>query len=197
MPGQGRQGRSDAFQRKARREGYRARSTYKLKDIQKRSKIFKNGDKVLDLGAAPGGWSQVISKLKKNNAKCYAFDLLPMENVKGIDFKNLDLFSEEFEEIIENLATKVDLILSDMSVNLSGIKLIDDESNKELNFFCLDLSKKILSNKGALIIKTFTNENLKSLKLEFENAFERVFVEKPKASKTSSAEVYLLGLVPK
>ena len=90
---------------------------------------------IIELGSAPGGWSQVISKLKKNNAKCYAFDLLPMENVKGIDFNNLDLFSEEFEEFTENLATKVDLILSDMSVNLSGIKLIDDESNKELNFF--------------------------------------------------------------
>ena len=187
----------DTWAKKAKEEGYRSRASFKLLQINKPHKLIENANMIIELGSAPGGWSQVISKLKKNNAKCYAFDLLPMENVKGIDFSNLDLFSEEFEELIENLATKVDLILSDMSVNLSGIKLIDDESNKELNFFCLDLSKKILSNKGALIIKTFTNENLKSLKLEFENAFERVFVEKPKASKTSSAEVYLLGLVPK
>jgi 23S rRNA U2552 (ribose-2'-O)-methylase RlmE/FtsJ len=84
-----------------------------------------------------------------------------------------------------------------MSVNLSGIKVIDDEANKELNLFCLELSKKILKKTGALVIKTFTNQNLKTLKKSFEITFEQVFVEKPKASKTSSAEVYLLGLIPK
>ena len=152
----------DTWAKKAKKEGYRSRASYKLLQINKPHKFIENSDMIIELGSAPGGWSQVIANLKRKNTKCYAFDLLPMENVKGIDFSNLDLFSEEFEEFTENLATKVDLILSDMSVNLSGIKLIDDESNKELNFFCLDLSKKILSTKGALIIKTFTNENLKS-----------------------------------
>ena len=84
-----------------------------------------------------------------------------------------------------------------MSVNLSGIKVIDDEANKELNLFCLELSKTILNKTGALLIKTCTNQNLKTLKKSFENTFEQVFVEKPQASKTSSAEVYLLGLIPK
>ena len=84
-----------------------------------------------------------------------------------------------------------------MSVNLSGIKLIDDEANKELNLFCLELSKKILNKRGALLIKTFTNQNLKALKKIFMDSFEEVFIEKPQASKTSSAEVYLLGLIPK
>ena len=83
-----------------------------------------------------------------------------------------------------------------MSVNLSGIKVIDDEANKELNLFCLELSKKYLIKQERLI-KTFTNQNLKTLKKSFENTFEQVFVEKPQASKTSSAEVYLLGLIPK
>ena len=107
------------------------------------------------------------------------------------------MFFFEFKNFINNLNTRADLILSDMTVNLSGIKVIDDEANKELNLFCLELSKKILNKTGALLIKTFTNQNLKTLKKSFENTFEQVFVEKPQASKTSSAEVYLLGLIPK
>ena len=187
----------DTWAKKAKKEGYRSRASYKLLQINKPHKFIENSDMIIELGSAPGGWSQVIANLKRKNTKCYAFDLLPMENVEGIEFHHLDLFYIEFNKFINNLNTRADLILSDMSVNLSGIKVIDDEANKELNLFCLYLSKKILSTKGALLIKTFTNQNLKSLKKEFENSFETVFVEKPKASKTSSAEVYLLGLVPK
>ena len=187
----------DTWAKKAKEEGYRSRASFKLLQINKPHKLIENANMIIELGSAPGGWSQVISKLKKNNAKCYAFDLLPMENVKGIDFNNLDLFSEEFEEFTENLATKVDLILSDMSVNLSGIKLVDDESNKNLNLKCLDVAKRLLSGKGALLIKAFNNNTFKSVRSEFESYFETVHVEKPPASKTSSAEVYLLGLIPK
>ena len=84
-----------------------------------------------------------------------------------------------------------------MSVNLSGIKLVDDESNKELNLKCLEVAKRLLSDKGALLIKAFNNNTFKSVRSEFESYFETVHVEKPPASKTSSAEVYLLGLIPK
>ena len=187
----------DTWARKAKEAGYRSRAAYKLLQINKSHKLIENSNLIIELGSAPGGWSQVIAKLKKEKTKCHAFDLLQMENVKGINFHNQDLFSVEFNKFIDNLNTKADLILSDMSVNLSGIKLIDDEANKQLNFFCLELSKKLLSKKGALLIKTFSNQNLKTLKTSFENSFERVSVQKPDASKTSSAEVYLLGLVPK
>ena len=187
----------DTWARKAKEAGYRSRAAYKLLQINKSHKLIENSNLIIELGSAPGGWSQVIAKLKREKTKCHAFDLLQMENVKGINFYKQDLFSVEFNKFIDNLNTKADLILSDMSVNLSGIKLIDDEANKELNFFCLELSKKLLSKKGALLIKTFSNQNLKTLKTSFENSFERVSVEKPDASKTSSAEVYLLGLVPK
>ena len=187
----------DTWAKKAKEAGYRSRAAYKLLQINKSHKLIENSNLIIELGSAPGGWSQVIAKLKKEKTKCHAFDLLQMENVKGINFHNQDLFSVEFNKFIDNLNTKADLILSDMSVNLSGIKLIDDEANKQLNFFCLELSKKLLSKKGALLIKTFSNQNLKTLKTSFENSFERVSVQKPDASKTSSAEVYLLGLVPK
>ena len=187
----------DTWAKKAKKEGYRSRASYKLLQINKPHKLIENSDMIIELGSAPGGWSQVIANLKKKNAKCYAFDLLPMENVEDIEFHHLDLFSVEFNKFIYNLNSRADLILSDMSVNLSGIKVIDDEANKELNLFCLELSKKILNKTGSLLIKTFTNQNLKTLKKSFENTFEQVFVEKPQASKTSSAEVYLLGLIPK
>tara|TARA_X000000950_G_scaffold168553_1_gene205749 strand:- start:3985 stop:4563 length:579 start_codon:yes stop_codon:yes gene_type:complete len=187
----------DIWAKKAKKEGYRSRAAYKLIQINKPHKLIESSDTIVELGSAPGGWSQVITKLKRKNTKCYAFDLLPMENVKGIHFQNLDLFSTEFDECMNSVIRKADLILSDMSVNLSGIRVIDDEANRELNLFCLELSKKILDKNGALLIKTFTNQNLKTLKMRFENYFEKVFIEKPEASKTSSAEVYLLGLIPK
>ena len=187
----------DTWAKKAKKDGYRSRASYKLLQINKPHKLIENSEIIIELGSAPGGWSQVIAKLKRENTKCYAFDLIPMENVEGIHFYNQDLFSVEFEEFINDLTIKADLILSDMSVNLSGIKLIDDEANKELNLFCLELSKKILNKRGALLIKTFTNQNLKALKKSFADSFEEVFIEKPQASKTSSAEVYLLGLIPK
>ena len=187
----------DTWAKKAKKDGFRSRASYKLLQINKPHKLIENSKIIIELGSAPGGWSQVIAKLKRENTKCYAFDLIPMENVEGIHFYNQDLLSVEFEEFINNLTAKVDLILSDMSVNLSGIKLIDDEANKELNLFCLKLSKKILNKRGALLIKTFTNQNLKALKKIFMDSFEEVFIEKPQASKTSSAEVYLLGLIPK
>ena len=187
----------DTWAKKAKNEGYRSRASYKLIQINQTHKLIEQADLIIELGSAPGGWSQVISNKKKTHTKCLAIDILYMEKINSIDFYKIDLYSDEFAELSENLTKKPDLILSDMSVNLSGIKLVDDEANLELNLFCLNLSKKILSKKGALLIKTFSNQNLKKIKKLFEENFEKVVVEKPPASKTSSAEVYLLGLVPK
>ena len=187
----------DTWAKKAKNEGYRSRASYKLIQINQTHGLIEQADLMIELGSAPGGWSQVISDKKKSHAKCLAIDILSMQNVDAIDFYKIDLFSDEFAKLLNDLPKKADLILSDMSVNLSGIKLVDDEANLELNLFCLDLSKKILNTNGALLIKTFSNQNLKKLKKLFKENFEKVVLEKPPASKTSSAEVYLLGLVPK
>ena len=120
MPGQGRQGRSDAFQRKARREGYRARSAYKLMDIQRRSKIFKDGSIVLDLGAAPGGWSQVALEYIGEEGKLVGVDLQHILPLEGAQFIQGDLREKEIREELERLAPKADAVISDMSPNLSG-----------------------------------------------------------------------------
>ena len=126
-----------------------------------------------------------------------AIDVLNMEKVKGVNFYKIDLYSDEFNKKIKSYKNSLDLILSDMSVNLSGIKVVDEEGNKDLNLFCLELSKKMLKPTGGLLIKSFNNSNLKFLKNEFESTFSNVYIEKPLASKTSSQEVYLLGLVLK
>ena len=187
----------DTWAKKAKLEGFKSRASYKLIQIDDKHKLIQKASSILELGSAPGGWSQVISKRKSSSCVCKAIDILPMDKVEGIDFIQLDLYAKGFSELIQSEKKDIDLILSDMSVNLSGIKLVDDESNKDLNYFCLELSKTALSKSGALLIKTFNNQNLKQLKKEFMSAFHRVFLEKPPASKTSSAEVYLLGLVPK
>ena len=187
----------DTWAKKAKSEGYRSRASFKLLEIDKKYDLIRKSNLILELGSSPGGWSQVISKKKNKNCKCMAIDVLNMEKVKGVNFYKLDLYSDEFNKKIKSYKNSLDLILSDMSVNLSGIKVVDEEGNKDLNLFCLELSKKLLKPTGALLIKSFNNSNLKFLKNEFKRAFSYVYIEKPLASKTSSQEVYLLGLVLK
>ena len=187
----------DTWAKKAKSEGYRSRASFKLLEIDKKYDLIRKSNLILELGSSPGGWSQVISKKKNKNCKCMAIDILNMEKVKGVNFYKLDLYSDEFYKKIKSYKNSLDLILSDMSVNLSGIKVVDEEGNKDLNLFCLELSKKMLKPTGGLLIKSFNNSNLKFLKNEFKRAFSYVYIEKPLASKTSSQEVYLLGLVLK
>ena len=187
----------DTWAKKAKSEGYRSRASFKLLEIDKKYDLIRKSNLILELGSSPGGWSQVISKKKNKNCKCMAIDILNMEKVKGVNFYKLDLYSDEFNKKIKSYKNSLDLILSDMSVNLSGIKVVDEEGNKDLNLFCLELSKKMLKPTGGLLIKSFNNSNLKFLKNEFESTFSYVYIEKPLASKTSSQEVYLLGLVLK
>ncbi len=187
----------DTWAKKAKSEGYRSRASFKLLEIDKKYDLIRKSNLILELGSSPGGWSQVISKKKNKNCKCMAIDILNMEKVKGVNFYKLDLYSDEFYKKIKSYKNSLDLILSDMSVNLSGIKVVDEEGNKDLNLFCLELSKKMLKPTGGLLIKSFNNSNLKFLKNEFERTFSYVYIEKPLASKTSSQEVYLLGLVLK
>ena len=134
---------------------------------------------------------------KSPSAKCLAIDILPMNKVNGIDFHQLDLQSDEFLKLMEEFNPNIDVIMSDMSANLTGVKVVDEEANFEINLFSLNLAKQYLSKNGKLLIKTFNNQNLARLKNEFSSFFSRTYTEKPPASKTSSSEVYLLGLDPK
>ena len=191
MPGQGRQGRSDAFQRKARREGYRARSTYKLKDIQKRSKIFKNGDKVLDLGAAPGGWSQVALEFIGEEGKLVGVDLQHILPLAGAIFIQGDLRESETREQLQELMPKADVVISDMSPNLSGNYSVDQARSVELSSLALEIAAE--RKASAVVVKVFEGQEFQEYRKAVVDEFGSVRTLSPEASRKQSSEVYLIA----
>ena len=191
MPGQGRQGRSDAFQRKARREGYRARSTYKLKDIQKRSKIFKTGDKVLDLGAAPGGWSQVALEFIGEEGKLVGVDLQHILPLKGALFIQGDLREEEIRDKLHELMPKADVVISDMSPNLSGNYSVDQARSVELSSLALEIAAERMAS--AFVVKVFEGADFQEYRKAVIDEFGSVRTLSPEASRKQSSEVYLIA----
>ena len=191
MPGQGRQGRSDAFQRKARREGYRARSTYKLKDIQKRSKIFKTGDKVLDLGAAPGGWSQVALEFIGEEGKLVGVDLQHILPLKGALFIQGDLREKEIRDKLHELMPKADVVISDMSPNLSGNYSVDQARSVELSSLALEIAAE--RKASAFVVKVFEGVDFQEYRKAVIDEFGSVRTLSPEASRKQSSEVYLIA----
>ena len=191
MPGQGRQGRSDAFQRKARREGYRARSAYKLMDIQKRSKIFKEGSIVLDLGAAPGGWSQVALEYVGEDGKIIGVDLQHILPLKGAQFIQGDIRETEIREKLEELAPKADTVISDMSPNLSGNYSVDQARSVELSSLALEIASERKSK--FFVCKVFEGSDFQEFRKAVIDEFGSVRTLSPEASRKQSSEVYLIA----
>ena len=191
MPGQGRRGKSDAFQRKARREGYRARSAYKLMDIQKRSKIFKNGSVVLDLGAAPGGWSQVALDYIGEEGKLVGVDLQHILPLGAAQFIQGDLRETEIREELERLAPKADVVISDMSPNLSGNYSVDQARSVELSSLALEIAseRKAIS----FVCKVFEGSDFQDFRASVIKEFGSVRTLSPEASRKQSSEVYLIA----
>ncbi len=191
MPGQGRRGKSDAFQRKARREGYRARSAYKLKDIQRKSKIFKEGSIVLDLGAAPGGWSQVALEFIGDEGKLVGVDLQHILPLKGAVFIQGDIRETEMLQKLKTLYPRVDVVISDMSPNLSGNYSVDQARSVELS----SLALKIASERRAksFVCKVFEGSDFQGFRKLVINEFGSVRTLSPEASRKQSSEVYLIA----
>ena len=191
MPGRGRQGRSDAFQRRARREGYRARSAYKLLDIQKRSKIFKKGYIVLDLGAAPGGWSQVALDCVGEEGKVIGIDLQHILPLKGAQFLQGDLRESELRNELEQIIPKADVVLSDMSPNLSGNYSVDQARSVELSSLALDIASERKAN--SFVVKVFEGSDFQDFRKAVIDEFGSVRTLSPEASRKQSSEVYLIA----
>ena len=191
MPGQGRQGRSDAFQRRARREGYRARSAYKLMDIQKRSKIFKPGSIVLDLGAAPGGWSQVALEYIGEEGKLIGVDLKHILPLKGAHFIQGDLRETEVREELEKLTPKAEVVISDMSPNLSGNYSVDQARSVELSSLALEIASERKAR--CFVCKVFEGSDFQEFRQAVIDEFGSVRTLSPEASRKQSSEVYLIA----
>ena len=177
---------------KAKSLGYRSRAVFKLEEILNKIKFKKSFNNVLDIGSAPGGWSQYIIK-NFPKSKVYAVDILDMEPIEGVFF-----FKESIEEIdsiepINNLKRKFNLVISDIAPNLSGIDAVDNENVYMLNKLSLKIANDYLDLGGLLVMKTFQNNMLRSLRKDMELSFNIVQTYKPAASKKQSGEIYLFG----
>ena len=190
MPGQGRR-RTDAFQRRARREGYRARSVYKLMDIQKRSKIFRKDDTVLDLGAAPGGWSQIALEYIGEDGKLVGVDLQHILPLKGAQFLQGDIREPETRKELEKLVPKVDVVLSDMSPNLSGNYSVDQARSVELSSLALEIASERKAK--SFVVKVFEGSDFQDFRKAVIDEFGSVRTLSPEASRKQSSEVYLIA----
>ena len=191
MPGQGRRGRTDAFQKRARREGYRSRSVYKLMDIQKRSKIFRKDDTVLDLGAAPGGWSQIALEYIGEDGKLVGMDLQHILPLKGAQFLQGDIRETETRKELEKLVPKADVVLSDMSPNLSGNYSVDQARSVELASFALEIASERKAN--SFVVKVFEGSDFQDFRKAVIDEFGSVRTLSPEASRKQSSEVYLIA----
>ena len=184
--------RRDTYVRKSKVDGYRARSAYKLIEIDEKFKIFKNGISVIDLGSAPGSWSQYSAK-KIKNGRVVSIDLKEMEPIDRISQIKGDFTEEESKEKIKKLFnSKVDVVLSDMAVNTTVIKNIDAIYTGELCIEAMVFSKEILTNKGVFVSKIFMGGTFNEIIVKAKSIFKDIKVFKPKSSRKDSKESFII-----
>ncbi|MDR1853796.1 MAG: RlmE family RNA methyltransferase [Azoarcus sp.] len=190
---------TDPWVQRAVAEGYRARAAYKLIEIDDRDRLLRPGATVVDLGAAPGSWSQVAAQRCGVGGKVFALDLLAMEPIAGVDFLQGDFAADavlaEFERRLEG--RRVDLVLSDMAPNISGVAAADQARSIGLCELALAFAVDWLRPDGRFLVKVFQGEGFDAFRREMERRFVSVQVRKPKASRDRSPEVYLLGGKPR
>jgi 23S rRNA (uridine2552-2'-O)-methyltransferase len=186
---------TDAYVRQARREGYRARAAYKLKELAVQDRLIRPGMLIVDLGAAPGGWAQVAAELAGPQGRVIAVDILEMAPVAGVQFIRGDFGEDEvLSAVVAALAgRKADLVLSDMAPNISGIPLVDQARSVRLGELALEFACKCLKPGGNLLVKTFQGEAFEQFRAALKRQFRQVLTRKPDASRGRSKEIYLLG----
>ena len=187
--------REDPYVQQAQREGYRSRACYKLLEIQERDRLIRPGMTVLDLGSAPGGWSQVAAALVGHSGRVIASDILPMDTLAGVEFIEGDFTSDEvFQQILDALGdTPVDLVISDMAPNMSGMSAVDQPRSIYLVELALDMARQVLAPGGSFVSKVFQGEGFDELFRGAKGSFGKVLTRKPKASRPRSREVYLVA----
>ena len=186
---------NDVYVQRAKAEGYRSRAAYKLIEVAARDKLLKPGMVVVDLGAAPGGWSQVAAAKTGAGGRVIAVDLLPMDSLRNVTFLQGDFRDETVAQALEReLAGRpIDLVLSDMSPNISGIALSDQARAMHLAELALEFAVKHLKPGGSLLVKVFQGSEFQEFLREMRSRFMHVMTRKPEASRGRSNELYLLG----
>ncbi len=185
----------DEFVIRSKKEGWRSRAIYKLQEIDEKDRLFKPGMTVVDLGAAPGSWSQYAMHKVGHNGKVIGLDLLPIDPLAGVDFIQGDFRDDEILEALLTIldGRKVDVVLSDMAPNMSGIKGVDQPKTMYLLELALDFIQGNLKPGGDYLLKIFQGEGFQEYFKMLQQNFTKVVTRKPKASRARSAEIYLLA----
>ncbi len=186
---------NDPYVQRARAEGYRSRASFKLMEIDERDRLIRQGEVVVDLGATPGGWSQVAARRMQGKGQVIALDLLEMEALPGVDFIHGDFREPDVLLRLEAMLAghKVGLVLSDMAPNMSGILLSDQARVMHLAELGLEFSRNWLQPDGAFLVKVFQGYGYEDFVREMKRIFKTVSSRKPDASRDRSSELYLLG----
>lgn len=186
---------TDPFVKAAKRDGYRSRAAFKLLEIAKRDNLFKPGMLVVDLGAAPGGWSQIAKERVSPKGRVVAIDLLPMAPIPDVAFIQADFTTDAGRNELTALTggTPVDVVISDMAPNITGIGIADQARAMGLAELALDFAVEHLKPGGGFLVKVFQGEGFDAFVAAARGHFRKVAVRKPEASRDRSSEVYLLG----
>jgi 23S rRNA (uridine2552-2'-O)-methyltransferase len=186
---------SDEFVKRAKAEGWRSRAVFKLAEIQERERLLKPGIRCVDLGAAPGGWSQYAARIVGGGSRIVATDILPMDAIPGVEFVLGDFRDEGvLGQVLEAIgAEKVELVLSDMAPNMAGIDAVDQARSIYLAELALEFADRVLTPGGDALIKLFQGAGFDQIVREARRRYGRVVTKKPKASRTRSPEIYLLA----
>lgn len=187
--------RDDPFVQQAQRDGYRSRACYKLLEIQEKDRLIRPAMTVLDLGSAPGGWSQVAVELVGHSGRVIASDILPMDPLAGVEFIEGDFTEDDvFEQIRDAIGEHpVDLVMSDMAPNMSGVNAVDQPRSMYLVELALDMARQVLAPGGCLLAKVFQGEGFDELFRDVRGSFGAVVTRKPRASRPRSREVYMVA----
>ena len=185
----------DEYVKMAQVQGYRSRAVFKLKEINEKDNLIKNGMNIVDLGAAPGGWSQLARQLMGEKGQLIALDILPIEPLEGVttilgDFREESVLNALYVQLA---GAPIHLIMSDMAPNMSGNKATDQARSIYLGELALDMAKTVLAKQGTFLVKLFQGEGFEAFHKELQAVFTQVTIRKPKASRPRSNEVYILA----
>ncbi|MEY8213637.1 MAG: 23S rRNA (uridine(2552)-2'-O)-methyltransferase RlmE [Colwellia sp.] len=189
----------DEYVKKAKKLGLRSRAVFKIEEINKKDKLIKQGMKVVDLGAAPGGWSEYAVKAVGDKGQVIACDILPMDSIVGVDFLEGDFREEAVLNALltringANTSRKIDVVMSDMAANMTGNESADSARSMYLVELALDMCHQVLKNNGAFVVKVFQGAGFEDFMKEVRLAFKTVKTRKPESSRARSREVYLVA----
>ena len=185
----------DEFVKRSQQEGFRSRAVYKLEEIDQKDHLVKPGMIVIDLGAAPGGWSQYVARKQKGRGRIIALDILPMEPLEHVEFIQGDFLEDAvYQQLLATLGdARPDLVISDMAPNMSGMQAVDIPRAMYMAELALDFGTQVLKPGGNLLVKVFQGEGFDAYLKKLREHFNRVVMRKPRASRSRSREIYALG----